>query len=213
MNNNKLVIFFKNFFLSPYYHQNYCLILMRPIERWSRKKRACFSFNSFLAFFLILLIFSTGFSQGRVQVNSKSKVAKSDSPFVDHRNGTITDTRTGLMWTKMDSHSDTGKSLLNWNKSMVYVNSLRTAGYKDWRMPKEDEVRSIYDPSKWNKMGFDKNYPLHLDKIFAEGAAYWYWLPDIAGSCCAGAFNFIDGTANTLNRERCINLGVRAVRP
>ena len=211
MNNNKLINFFYKNFLLAYFYQNYCLILMRPIGRRSRKKRAYFPLKSLFVFSIIVLFFSTGFSQSRDQVNFKSKVDKSDSPFVDHSNGAITDTRTGLMWTKMDSHSDTGKCL-NWNESKVYVNTLSTGGFKDWRIPKEEELRSIYDPSKWNKMGFDQNYPLHLDKIFAEGAAYWYWLPEIAGSCCAGAFNFIDGTANTLNRERCINLGVRAVR-
>jgi hypothetical protein len=184
---------------------------MGPIEMRSPNKKDYFPRNSLFIISLIAPFFYSGFYHVGAQVNFISKVDQSESAFVNHGDGTITDTRTELMWTKMDSYSDTGKCL-NWNKSKAYVNSLLTGGYQDWRMPKEEELRSIYDSSKWNKMGFDQNYPIHLDKIFSGGAAYWYWLPEISDSCCAGAFNFIDGVVNRLNRGRCLNLGVRAVR-
>jgi len=176
-----------------------------------RKMHSYVTLNCLLAVLQSFLFISTGFAGNGVAIAFKDKSKQSDSCFIDHENGIITDIETGLMWTKMDSYADLGKCL-NWNESKIYVSDLRTGGYRDWRMPEEKELKSIYDKSQWNKMSFDHNYPIHLDKIFEDGAAYWYWLLGSTGSCCARILNFLNGAVNELKREHCFNMGVRAVR-
>lgn len=60
--------------------------------------------------------------------------------FTDNGNGTITDSATGLMWTKIDS----GKAL-NWEEALRYAETNRTGGHTDWRLPNAKELQSIVD--------------------------------------------------------------------
>lgn len=45
-----------------------------------------------------------------------------------------------LMWAGKDSGRD-----MSWHKAMEYCQSLRLAGYSDWRLPTIYELQSIYD--------------------------------------------------------------------
>jgi hypothetical protein len=76
------------------------------------------------------------------------------------------------------------------------------------------ELKGIYEESKSNNMSYDHNskYPLHLDSIFADGAAYWYWSSQIAGSCCARNVSFRRDDEYAEFRNACYSEGVRAVR-
>ncbi len=176
-----------------------------------RKKFSRFFSNSLLPLFLTILFISTGFAGHGVAVAFHDKANKPDSHLIDDGNGIIKDTKTGLMWTKKDSYADTGKCM-NWYESKTYVSGLKTGGFSDWRMPEEKELLSIYDKSYWSNISFDQHYPIHIDTIFAEGAAYWYWLAESEDSNHARTINFLDGFVTELERDRCRNLGVRAVR-
>jgi len=134
----------------------------------------------------------------------------------NNKDGTIMDQQ-GLMWTVKDSYADLGRCL-NWYQSYDYVKSLRTGGYSDWRMPTTFELYGIYDDTIENAMAWDHDpeSPLHLDKQFADGAAYWYWSGEKEDTdltdCCAPAFYFVKGFSNTRRLSMCTNGGVRAVR-
>ncbi len=136
-----------------------------------------------------------------------------DGRYLDHGNGAIKDTRTGLMWTKKDSYADLGECL-DWDDSRRYVSALRTGGYSDWRLPTVKELKGIYEGSKSNNMAYDHDsrYPLHLDSIFADWAAYFYWSSEEAGSCCARHVSFNPDQAYENHRAHCYDGGVRAVR-
>ena len=136
-----------------------------------------------------------------------------DGRYLDHGNGAIKDTRTGLMWTKKDSYADLGECL-DWDDSRRYVSALRTGGYSDWRLPTVKELKGIYEESKSNNMAYDHDsrYPLHLDSIFADWAAYFYWSSEEAGSCCARHVSFNPDQAYENHRAHCYDGGVRAVR-
>lgn len=72
--------------------------------------------------------------------------AYGNNDFVDHKNGTITDRATGLMWTKLDS-----KRGMDWPSALAYVqkmNSQKLFGYSDWRLPNAKELHSIVDYSR-----------------------------------------------------------------
>jgi tetratricopeptide (TPR) repeat protein len=60
-----------------------------------------------------------------------------------YNNGTITDRRTGLMWCAFDSYLDMQKCL-RYESATRYVKRVRYGGYSDWRLPSEEELRSIY---------------------------------------------------------------------
>lgn len=63
--------------------------------------------------------------------------------FQDNGDGTVTDTATGLMWTKADS----GKGM-DWEDALAWVqqkNAENYLGYSDWRLPNAKELQSIVD--------------------------------------------------------------------
>ena len=78
--------------------------------------------------------------------------------YIDHSNGTVTDSKTGLMWMKCSlgqSGNDCatgGTNTYNWQEALVTADGYSFAGYTDWRLPNIKELRSIveqrcYDPS------------------------------------------------------------------
>ena len=84
------------------------------------------------------------------------EVRSADGRYIDHGDGTITDTKTGLMWTKKDSWNDT-VSCINWNDAKSYVSRLNTGGYRDWKMPTVEELKKIHEKSKENITGYKHN--------------------------------------------------------
>jgi hypothetical protein len=81
--------------------------------------------------------------------------------FVDHGDGTVTDTCTGLMWMKKgeDLNGD-GKfdnDVLSWDAANAYCASLSLAGYSGWRLPSLRELAdlrvSTVGASPWSPPG------------------------------------------------------------
>jgi hypothetical protein len=60
--------------------------------------------------------------------------------FSDSRNGTITDSATGLTWMQSDSGAG-----MNWESALSYCENLDLAGAADWRLPNVKELQSIVD--------------------------------------------------------------------
>ena len=143
-------------------------------------------------------------------VKLRQPVFSSDGRFIDHRDGTITDTETGLMWTREDSYVHLGR-YLNWEQSKSYVDELNTGGYTDWRLPTAAELKKIYEIKKSNT---DKDGDIiHIDSVFSPGGTFWYWSSEEQGKCCAKVVLFIDGSIIKNDRMFSYERGVRAVRP
>jgi len=136
---------------------------------------------------------------------------------IDNGDGTLTDPDTRLMWAQKDSYADLGQCL-TFPESLDYVGGLRTGNHGDWRLPTVRELSSIYDDTQANVMAWDHSpqYPLALDRKFADGAAYWYWTSDCGTTelteCCAKTVYFVNGLVHLRRFEMCNNGGVRAVR-
>ncbi|MBU0987755.1 MAG: DUF1566 domain-containing protein, partial [Proteobacteria bacterium] len=92
----------------------------------------------------------------------KNKIAalllESKGKFVDNKDGTVSDTKTGLMWSMLDSSLEF-RECLTYEEAVRYVKGLRTGGHKDWRLPNESELIGIY-----------KHRP-----FFPSRPAQWYW--------------------------------------
>lgn len=103
----------------------------------------------------------------------------------DNGNQTLTDTFTGLVWTKHDNLKG-----LQWEDAKRYCDTLALAGAR-WRLPTEDELEGIYTGGHDGRTNCD----------LAEGAAYvcyvsslfyltgpFFWSSETAGSAGAWAF-------------------------
>ncbi len=64
-------------------------------------------------------------------------------PIIDIGNGTVEDIRTGLIWPARDNGRD-----INWVDAREYCGALELGGHDDWRLPKLEELKRLYDPDR-----------------------------------------------------------------
>jgi hypothetical protein len=88
------------------------------------------------------------------------KETTKDGRFIAYHNGTVLDTRTGLMWAAKDNGSN-----INWANAKFYCENYRGGGYKDWRMPTQDELAGFYDAGKIQQNEADPAYLVHLTEL------------------------------------------------
>ena len=67
---------------------------------------------------------------------------KPQGHYRDNGNGTVTDTKTGLIWQK-----DTAKNSMSWSEALAYCESLKLGERWTWRLPTIKELESIVDLS------------------------------------------------------------------
>jgi uncharacterized caspase-like protein len=112
-----------------------------------------------------------------------------DGRFIAYNNGTVSDTRTGLMWAAKDNGSN-----INWASARSYCESYRGGGYSDWRMPTQDELAGLYDQgigyTTLCAASVDKD-KVHLTNLinFSCGVA---WASETRGTDAA-VFYFLNG--------------------
>ena len=98
-------------------------------------------------------------------------VADDGGRWKDNGNQTLTDTFTGLVWTKRDNLSD-----INQTDAMRYCDTLALAGGK-WRLPSIDEVAALYSTRDGSvPCGTYKGTDLtcHVSSLFyLTMAAFW----------------------------------------
>jgi Protein of unknown function (DUF1566) len=131
--------------------------------------------------------------------------------FTDNNNGTITDSKTNLMWKKTDSFQDT-KKWKNWftgHEYMQIVNLERFGGFEDWRFPYEEEAYSLFelDKTSQDKYGDD----IYLDPVFEPGGAGVTWTEDTKDSS-ALIIQYEDGMKVWPSQYANLNMAVRLVR-
>jgi hypothetical protein len=123
--------------------------------------------------------------------------------FVEKSPGAITDSRTGLTWTMLDSRLAKA-SCLDYAGAKAYVQHLDTAGFRDWRLPTASELKAL----------------LQADTGFPGTSAAWYWSKNSYRSYSGGWVTWVDVVAPggegspTQRRVDARQCGwVRAVRP
>lgn len=107
--------------------------------------------------------------------------------FVDHGDGTVTDTETSLMWAAVDN----GKPI-NWPDALSYCQQYSGGGHVDWRLPTLDELASLYDHREKNKNGY------HINKAIDTSASSCWALE--TQNAKAARFNFTYGKVYWLRR-------------
>jgi hypothetical protein len=127
-----------------------------------------------------------------------AKAAPATARFRDNADGTVTDTQTGLMWTKATlGHMD-------FTDAEQACEELRTAKYPDWRLPTIAELLTLVDYGRYN--------PAIDTRVFPDTRADWYWTSTNAAwaPSCAWIVHFYNGYANYYHRSN--RACVRAVR-
>lgn len=109
---------------------------------------------------------------------------------------TVIDMKTGLMWAGTDSRSD-----LHWQAANEYCANYSTGGFKDWKMPGDAELMSIYDGSVRDNEGYGVNRLITLSSCYV-------WEKDNSG-LTAGKFNFCTGVRAWDSKET--NAGIRVL--
>ena len=109
---------------------------------------------------------------------------------VDNDDGTMTDTKTGLMWQKAEIESKT------WKEALAYCEPFEIAGHSDWRLPDIYELQAIAD--------YRTAFP------DAMGGNYWSSTTHDSDSDYAWTLSFSDGNPYTIDKNKSYSM--RAVR-
>jgi formylglycine-generating enzyme required for sulfatase activity len=182
------------------------LILTRP-------KSQKFKTITTLALGFTLLIFIQANAQ-ELSPKNPEQVWSSDKRYSDNGDQTISDTKSGLMWVKMDSYLHTGH-WINWNEAKTYVADLNKktfAGYIDWKLPTVKELQSLYEGDKTNSSQVGKEMKIHIDPIFAKNGGGTSWSSEPNGAYNAQGVIFNHGKKFSAPKTSRVRKGVRAVR-
>ena len=132
--------------------------------------------------------------------------------FGDNGDSTVTDTLSGLMWTKTDTMNDLEK-WVNYIEAKDYVRILREkkfAGFDDWRLPQRDEMPTLYDELLCNKDQFGKIN--HISEAFANGGGFSLIGEIVSGRMRTWIYNTRTGEFSQPDGLWIISEAARAVR-
>ncbi len=73
--------------------------------------------------------------------------------FVDNGDGTITDSKNGLMWQK----GDVGP--MNWKQAVEACENLQLGGHSDWRLPDQNELKGLFKALSDDEHVWDRRFP------------------------------------------------------
>jgi hypothetical protein len=127
-------------------------------------------------------------------------VAEAPSTFTDRGDGTVGDSKTGLMWQLIVSDSK-----YSWASARQYCDDLTLASNKDWRLPTTVELESLLDFAATSE-------PAIATPFVAAKPADWFWSATSfqGGSSDAWAVSFFEGSL--WNPSVAIDARVRCVR-
>ncbi|MGX9727484.1 MAG: Lcl C-terminal domain-containing protein [Candidatus Electronema sp. VV] len=167
------------------------------------------------------LIFFCVFSAATVHAAQTCKTttipaSTPDSRLTDNGDGTVTDTKTGLMWKQCveglsgsDCASGTAGSF-TWQQALQQPGTVNNAGgfagHTDWRLPNIKELRSIVEEQCYSPAINQNRFPNTPSSDVWSGSPYAYALNSVA----SWYVNFNYGRSRTYSRT--IHYAVRLVR-
>jgi len=115
-------------------------------------------------------------------------VTYSNERFIDNNDGTVTDTRTNLMWASADNMGD-----ITWHNAKIYCENPPIAGYKysDWRMPTVKELMTFLYIKGGTKRETDCGLNVRIHPAITLSCA-WVWSSE-SKAISAYAFSFRKG--------------------
>jgi hypothetical protein len=123
--------------------------------------------------------------------------------FIDHGDGTVTDARLGLMWSRATLNPrETGHV-----EAERICAELVLGGYSDWRLPSIEELFGLVDRAR--------SEPAIDTAIFPDTRIDWYWSSTRAAWTPSSLWILFFGTglSSTTPADDYLGAFVRAVRP
>ncbi len=158
-----------------------------------------------------------------------AKGIKYDGQYVDNCDGTITDTKNGLMWKRCSEglsgvNCEEGEvEKYKWDDAVKRFKDVKYANYKDWRLPTIDELKTLVYCSSGVKdkdkgtCNDNSEQPTINQQAFPNTLSSWYWSrsPDADSSYHAWTVGFVNGfsgsgSSDVVNRDN--SFVVRLVR-
>jgi len=130
--------------------------------------------------------------------------------FVDNQDGTLTDTKTTLMWVQEDGWQREGK-WFSWDDAKdwaIDMSGIKFCGFLDWKLPNEDEILTLYNPDEINKDKYGND--IYLETIFPPGSQATVWLKGESGQDGI-IFDFKNGETRSLYKSKTGRMSVRLV--
>jgi hypothetical protein len=116
--------------------------------------------------------------------------------FVDNSDGTVTDSLTGLIWTK---NADLPGGGLSWDAALDYCVNMNsgpgTYGYTDWRLPNVRELQSLLDYGR-HSPALTPDHPFNN----VRDGNYWLSTTYVSHSSYAWYVYVYDGTVTWYNK-------------
>ena len=133
------------------------------------------------------------------------------SRFIDNGNDTITDSKTSLTWFKKDSRQIMGK-WIHLEKAIKFAaekNTEKFGGFNDWRVPKLEDIKTIFDKS-YSQRDFG-NTEIYIPAEFEPKCADCTWT-DTVNDDRAMLFSLVKGRSSWINKFGEGPFAVRLVR-
>ncbi len=134
-----------------------------------------------------------------------------NSRYSVHNDGTVTDTKTQLMWkvctegqTWNAGACDGNANEVSWQTALQTANDENFAGHSDWRLPNIKELQSL--------VAFNCTAPSINSIIFPNTAASGYWSSSPNANSSSVAWGVYFGIGNDGNNFRDSTNYVRVVR-
>ena len=134
-----------------------------------------------------------------------------EDDFIIHADGTVTQKKTGLMWTRCSFGQEWDGSIckgaaatLTWVEAHKLVHQEKFAGYDDWRLPNKNQLESIIE-------GRCAAPAVNL-KVFPSTEAAFYWTSSPYAGLGTGARSLDFGYGAVTASEKSGKLPVRLVR-
>ena len=174
---------------------------------------------SFILYVLLLTVFQSSLIlKASAEIKEKDFQQKTftstDKRFIDNADGTITDTKTNLMWMKQDSYLHSGH-WMHWFDAINYVKQLNQeqfANYIDWDLPTVGELKTLYEPEKFNSSQIGREMKIHIDPIFAKNGSGGHWSREKNGVHSAFGFIYNNGETFSHPKKSKARKAARAVR-
>ncbi len=129
---------------------------------------------------------------GSLTVGLQAEFLRDDSKNI------VLDSSNGLIWQDDTVVKTTTR---NWADAITYCEGLSVGGYDDWRLPNQNELRSIADKSRANPS---------LSPIFVNFASDHYWSSTSTSDSYVHFYGGFDYTVNGVNSGyvRCVRGGM-----
>ena len=96
-----------------------------------------------LCILFAVLIVLLDVTVGQAQSGNAKEIKRDGRWLIAYDDDTVLDKTTGLMWAAYDNGSD-----ITWEDAKKYCENFKGGGYKDWRMPTQEELAALYDARK-----------------------------------------------------------------